>query len=175
VIADAPAATEHVPYAGIVTRAVGFVIDILIVNAVVFSGALVVGLVIEAFGTFAPHLNLGSVALSAGVWSLAFAIYFTTWWSLTGQTPGMRAMGIKVVPTEGGRLRPRRGIVRVVGMALAAIPFFAGYFLILVQSRRQGLQDLLARTLVLYVDDDRPRPPYRGGAGVAAGSLKDGQ
>src|SRR5262245_3370305 len=130
-------ATAGLPYAGLVTRAVAFVLDLLILNGVLIAGGVVVGLVIEAFGTFAPHLNLGSAALAAAIWTLVFAAYFITSWSLTGQTPGMRAMGVKVVPTEGGRLRPRRGLVRVVGMGLAALPFFAGYLLILVSNRRQ--------------------------------------
>jgi uncharacterized RDD family membrane protein YckC len=140
---------------------VAFVIDLLILNGLLFGGALVVGLIIEAFGTFAPHLNAGGVAVAGAVWSIAFAFYFAGWWSLTGQTPGMRALGIKVLPTQGERLLPRRGLVRVIGMAIAAIPFFAGYFLILVQDRRRGLHDLIARTVVVHVETERPPAPYR--------------
>jgi uncharacterized RDD family membrane protein YckC len=36
-------------------------------------------------------------------------------------------------------------------MVLAAIPLFAGFLLILFDGRRRGLQDLLARTIVVYV------------------------
>lgn len=149
------------PYAGLVTRAVAFVADLLILNGVLFAGALVVGLVIEAFGTFAPHLNLGGIALASAVWSIAFAIYFAGWWSLAGQTPGMRALGVKVLPTSGDRVPPRRGLVRVFGMLIAALPFFAGYLLILVQNRRRGLHDLIARTVVVYVEEDRPPAHHR--------------
>jgi uncharacterized RDD family membrane protein YckC len=149
------------PYAGIVTRAVAFVVDLLILNGILFGGALVVGLIIEAFGRFSPHLDPGGAALAGAVWSLAFAIYFTAWWSLTGQTPGMRALGIKVLTMTEDRLPVRRGLLRVIGMAIAAIPFFAGYLLILVGDRRQGLHDLIARTLVVYVERDRPPAPYR--------------
>jgi uncharacterized RDD family membrane protein YckC len=164
VIATAQPNAPDVPYAGIVTRAVAFVIDLLILNGVLFGGALVVGLVISAFGHFAVHFDLTSATVAGAVWALAFTVYFTSWWSLTGQTPGMRALGIKVVPVEddGARIRPRRGLLRVAGMALAAIPLFAGYLLILVQSRRQGLHDLLARTFVYYSESERPPPPYRG-------------
>ena len=35
-------------------------------------------------------------------------------------------------------------------MILAAIPFFAGFLLILVDDRRRGLQDMLAGTTVIY-------------------------
>ena len=136
-------------------------IDLLILNGVLFGGALVVGLIIEAFGRFSPHLDPGGAVLAGVVWSLAFAIYFTAWWSLTGQTPGMRALGVKVLTSVGDRLRPRRGLLRVIAMAIAAIPFFAGYLLILVRDRREGLHDLIARTVVVYVEPDRPATSHR--------------
>jgi uncharacterized RDD family membrane protein YckC len=107
-----------------------------------------------------PYAGIVTRAVAFG---LAFAIYFTTSWALTGQTPGMRALGIKVLPSKGGRLPPRRALVRVIGMLAAAIPFFAGYLLILVTERRRGLQDLLARTVVVYVEKERPPVPYRRG------------
>ena len=45
-------------------------------------------------------------------------------------------------------------MVRLAGMVLAAIPLMAGYALILFDDRRQGLQDKLARTVVLYVPEE---------------------
>ena len=148
-------------YAGIVTRAVAFVLDLLILNGILFGAALVVGLVIEAFGGFSINLDLGGALLAGATWSLAFATYFILWWSLTGQTPGMRALGVKVLTSSGDRVRPRRGLLRVIGMAIAAIPFLAGYLLILVTTRRQGLHDVIARTVVVYVERERPAVPHR--------------
>jgi uncharacterized RDD family membrane protein YckC len=153
-----PSVPLREPYAGVVTRAVAFVMDLLILNGILFGGALVVGLIIEAFGRFSIELDLGGALLAGAVWSLAFAIYFISWWSLMGQTPGMRALGIRVVVVTGDRLPARRGLLRLIGMAIAALPFFAGYLLILVRDRRQGLHDLIARTLVVHVERDRPRP-----------------
>ena len=146
-------------YAGIVTRAMAFVTDLLILDGGLFVTGLMVGLVIEAFGNFSPNFDAEGVAAAGAVWSLAFAIYFTTCWSLTGQTPGMRVLGIKVLPSKGERLPPRRALVRVLGLLAAAIPLFAGYLLILVTERRRGLQDLLARTVVVYVEQRRPPVP----------------
>ena len=155
------ASTTDQPYAGLVTRAVAFALDVAIVDAILIVIGVVVGLIISAFGEFAPDLSLGEVALGIAGWAVAFTAYFVTFWSLTGQTPGMRAFGIKLVPVNGDRIRPLQGLVRVAGMLAAAIPLFAGYFLILVQNRRQGLQDLIARTLVLYVERERPAAPHR--------------
>jgi uncharacterized RDD family membrane protein YckC len=158
----ADASTDQ-PYAGLVTRAVAFALDVAILDAILIVIGVVTGLIISAFGDFAPNLDLGKVALGFAGWALAFTAYFTTFWSLTGQTPGMRALGIKVVPVKGGRIRPLQGVVRVAGLLAAALPLFAGYLLILVQNRRQGLQDLIARTLVLYVERERPAAPHRRG------------
>ncbi len=76
-------------------------------------------------------------------------MYFVAFWSTTGQTPGARMMQIRVVHEGGRRVGPRRGVLRVIGMLVAAIPLFAGYALIVFDSRRRGLQDRLARTAVV--------------------------
>ena len=150
-----------VPYAGIVTRAVAFVIDLLILNGVLLGTTVVVGLVLSAFTSTKVSVDVGSVLAAGVVWSLAFTAYFTTCWSLTGQSPGMRALGIKVLTTKGDRLLPRRGLLRVIGMGLAAIPLMAGYLPILITDRRQGLPDFLARTVVVYVERERPAVPHQ--------------
>ena len=85
--------------------------------------------------------------------------YLIVFWTLVGQTPGMRVMRLRVVTRDGGRPRLGQSVVRVVGMVLAAIPLMAGYALILFDDRRQGLQDKLARTYVLYVPEEAELEP----------------
>jgi len=162
-----------VPYAGLVTRAVAFVIDLLILNGALLGTTVVVGLVISAFSSTKVDADVGSVLAAGAVWSLAFTAYFVTSWSLTGQTPGMRALGVKVLTTKGERLIPRRGLVRVIGMGLAAIPLMAGYLPILVTDRRQGLPDFLARTVVVYVE--RERPPVHDRRALASTEQADSE
>ena len=148
-------------YAGIITRAVAFVLDLLIVNGILLGTGIAVGLVIEAFGTF-PDVDAQGALAAGFVWSISLAAYFVAGWSLTGQTLGMRALGVKVLTADGGSLlRPRRGLLRVAGMVLAAIPLMAGYLPILVSDRRQGLHDFIARTVVVYVERERPPVPHR--------------
>jgi uncharacterized RDD family membrane protein YckC len=98
---------------------------------------------------------------AALVWIVGFATYCTSFWSLTGQTPGDRALGIEVTKITGGRLGVRRSIVRLVGMLLAAIPLFLGYLPILLRDDRRGLHDMLARSEVRYTEK-RPAVPLRG-------------
>jgi uncharacterized RDD family membrane protein YckC len=141
------------PYAGVVTRAVAFAIDLAILQGVLFIAGVVVALIVGAFGDFSVDVNALTVGLAAIGWWVAFTVYFCAFWSLTGQTPGMRILGVQLTTVEGARLRPRRSLVRVIGMIVAAIPLFAGYLLILVNNKRRGLHDLIARTIVFYVED----------------------
>jgi uncharacterized RDD family membrane protein YckC len=62
----------------------------------------------------------------------------------------MRLMQVRAVTADGGRLHLARSLVRVVGLALAIIPLFAGFIPVLFDARRLGLQDMLARTVVVH-------------------------
>ena len=96
-------------------------------------------------------------AITGGAWILWSVAYFAFFWSSTGQTPGNRVMGIRVVDAGGSKaLRPRRALLRFVGLVLAAIPLLAGFWMMLWDERRRCLQDRLARTLVLYEPEELP-------------------
>ena len=136
-------------YAGFVTRAIAFAIDVAIIDLAAAIVAIVVGLAISAFEV--PDVVITITVVVGGVAFLVFFVsYFATFWSTTGQTPGAHVMGVRVVCPGGEPVRLSAAIVRLAGMALAAIPLFAGFLLILIDDRRRGLQDRLARTVVVY-------------------------
>ena len=140
-------------YAGFVTRAIAFAIDVALVDLAAVIVAIVVGLGISAFDLPDVVVTI-TVAVGAVVYFAWFVGYFAMFWSTTGQTPGARIMGVRVVCVNGGEtVRLRAAVVRLAGMVLAAIPLFAGFLLILVDDRRRGLQDRLARTVVVYATD----------------------
>jgi uncharacterized RDD family membrane protein YckC len=142
-------------YAGFVTRAIAFAIDVALVDLAAVIVAIVVGLGISAFEL--PDAVAKIAVVVGGLVYLAWFVgYFAMFWSTTGQTPGARLMGVRVVCASGGEpVHVGAAIVRLVGMALAALPLFAGFLLILVDDRRRGLQDRLARTVVVYASDVR--------------------
>ncbi|MDQ3728069.1 MAG: RDD family protein, partial [Actinomycetota bacterium] len=79
--------------------------------------------------------------------------YLFFFWTLTGQTPGMRFLGIRLDDYDGTpHLSPRTAIRRLVGIVLAAAPFGAGFLLVLFSERRRGLHDRIGRTEVILVD-----------------------
>jgi len=142
-------------YAGFVTRAIAFAIDVALVDLAAAAVAIVVGLGLSALDV--PDVVRTVAIAVGGVAYVAWCVgYFAMFWSTTGQTPGARVMGIQVVcAVEGRVLRVRSALARLLGMVLAALPLCAGFFLILVDDRRRGLQDLIGRTVVVYV----PGPP----------------
>lgn len=152
----------RVPYAGIATRAVGLAVDGALAQGIVFS----IGAVVALVGSLVADLKLGTGAkvLAGAAWVTIVGGYFVMFWSTAGQTPGMRLMGIRVVDADGNHPGVTRSIVRVAGLALSIIPAFAGFLPVLVDNRRRGLLDLLARTVVVYDAADLPeqRPATAG-------------
>jgi uncharacterized RDD family membrane protein YckC len=138
-----------VPYGGIATRAIALAADVAIVQVFVFAGGAVLALVAALAGGIDLDDTITRI-LAAAAWAGAVCAYFVTFWSTAGQTPGMRMMDLRVC-TAGGELPGvGRSLVRVIGLALAIIPLFAGFLPVLVDDRRRGLQDLLAGTVVLH-------------------------
>ena len=161
---DVPAGAPQ--YAGLVTRVVAFVIDAAIINGVAFLLVAGASLVLSVFGSSLDDLpDWLLVAAGAGGWVLLAGSYFVGSWALTGQTVGMRVMAIRVVTRDGGHVSIWRGLRRLVGSVIAAIPLFAGYLLILVDDRRRGLNDRLAGTVVVFVTGEgevETNPARRG-------------
>jgi uncharacterized RDD family membrane protein YckC len=146
-----PAAAPS-PYVGLVTRALAFGIDAALINAIALLTGAIVALTLSLLSV-PDEVEVIAAAAGAALYVVWVAGYFVSFWSTTGQTPGDRAMRIRVRPLVGDVLPPRRALVRFVGLTLAAIPLFAGYLMILVDDRRRGLHDVLARTVVVDARD----------------------
>ena len=137
---------QPVAYVGLVTRLIAITIDALVIDvvALVVSGAvLLVFSVFSITGRNHPlAFALGGVAFF--VWVVA---YFGVFWTTTGQTVGSRVMQIRLTRPDGSRLRPRHALMRLVGMVIS-LPFFWGYLPALTNSRRRGVPDMIAGTVV---------------------------
>ena len=150
-------------YIGIVARTLAFTVD----AALIGGAALIVEFGVALIVTVA-HLpsswKTAMLVVGGIVFALWAMVYFVAFWTTTGQTPGARIMQFRVVPRTGGKLKPRRAIVRAIGLVLAAIPLFAGYLPIAVGRKRRGLQDYLARTIVV----DAPQQSVADARRIAA-------
>jgi uncharacterized RDD family membrane protein YckC len=142
------AAQGRVRYVGLATRVIAFVIDAALIDLVALIGGLGASLILALLHIPGPLKTV--LAVIGGIAYILWCVgYFVVFWSTTGQTPGMRVMQIRVVTTFGERLKPRRALVRCVGVLLAALPLFAGFALILFDDRRRGFQDRFAGTLMI--------------------------
>ena len=141
-------------YTGLVTRAIGFAVDAVIIDLAAITVVAIVALALSLFDV-PSAVGTALAAIGAVLFLVWTAAYFVTFWSTTGQTPGARVMRFRVLApgATSGHIGPKRALVRLVGMILAAIPLLAGYFIVLFDDRRRGLHDHLARTVVIDAPD----------------------
>lgn len=144
------------PFAGIATRALAFGIDAALVVVVYASISALIAVASSLVGELRPAW-LAGLLLGVGL-TLIAGIYFVTFWSGAGQTPGMRLLGLRLWGPRGDPPSLGRSLVRAVGTAIAIIPLFAGYLPVLFDRRRRGLPDFLAGTVVVYDDGPEVTP-----------------
>lgn len=143
-----------VAYAGLVTRTIAIVLDLLLIDLVALAVAAAVLLI---FAVFALSSRDHTVALIIGgaaflVWVIG---YFTSFWTTTGQTAGSRVMHIRVVRSDGRPLRTRHAVVRLGAMVLS-LPLFWGYWPILATDRRRSVPDAISGTVVIVAEGENP-------------------
>jgi uncharacterized RDD family membrane protein YckC len=147
------AGSPAVAYGGLGARGIAFSIDMAISLIVFLLGAAVGAVVASLVGGFKPAW-LAEVLASVG-WFAVVAAYLVVFWTVTGQTPGMRVMHLHVVGRGGGPPNLWRSVLRLIGLVLAIVPLFAGFVPVLIDKRRRALQDFMAGTVV-RVEDDGP-------------------
>jgi uncharacterized RDD family membrane protein YckC len=154
-------AQPQLEYQGLITRAIAFTIDAVVVDVVAIVVTAAAALIVSAL-SLPNSFDTALVAAGAWLFLLWSAGYFVTFWSTTGQTLGNRVMQIRVVRAkDGGTLRPWRALLRLVGLMLAALPLFLGFLPILLTERRRGLQDVIGGSVVIGV----PEAPRDAAAG----------
>jgi uncharacterized RDD family membrane protein YckC len=150
---------EATDRAGAVTRGLAFALDALIVN-LGFSGlAAIAALIASAFSGNENGISAPALVAGTTLWFALGGLYMVGFWSLAGQTPGMRFLGIRL--DAGSRGLPLgRSIKRLIGMALAVIPFGLGYLGILFDERRRAWDDRMSGADVLYEGEERFAAPW---------------
>ena len=146
-------------YAGFFSRAAAYAID----RAIVFGIAFVIMAVAQYFlnlfmidqwfanlaGAETTHLIIAFLLSSAGINLIISIFYNIGFWMLSGQTPGKRILGLRVLCVDGERLRFRNAILRQLGYWISSI-FFLGFIWILLDNKRQGFHDKIGGTIVTY-------------------------
>jgi uncharacterized RDD family membrane protein YckC len=131
--------------AGLVSRFVAYVLDALAVALSVGAGAVVAGLVASVTGAAARELVRVLISGCLVFLPAVLALYCAFFWTLAGRTPGMAVLGLRVVRTDGRRVRWFAALVRA--LLLAYFPI--GALWLVVNRRHYALHDKIARTAVV--------------------------
>ena len=172
-------------YAGFVSRFTAFIIDLVIITLI----SIVVGWTISR-----PLLFIGIDVTEAcinvdtqswitffqTIWCLlakisipfsAFLVligYPLILWTLTGQTIGKYALGVRVVRMDGRPLSFMNSVRRLFGYFISLLFLGVGFIWILLSNQRQGWHDKIAGTYVIYAWDARHSERFSGRiAGIA--------
>lgn len=135
------------PLAGPVIRASAYLIDVSLALATCIAFALLLSVVSVASADLAQGL------VTVGFFAVPILQGILFEWLWNGQTPGKRAVGIRVVDSEGLHLRPNQVIIRNL---LRAVDFLPAFYLVggiatLITHAGQRLGDVAARTVVVRV------------------------
>ncbi|MGD9047676.1 MAG: RDD family protein [Anaerolineae bacterium] len=146
-------------YAGFFSRAAAYLLDRAITAGIAFGILVVIDYFFRLFGLdqWLESLNesamlnavLALVLSTLGVYLLVSIAYNVFFWLSSGQTPGKRVLGLRVLRTDGNRLRLGNALRRQIGYYISAI-FYLGFVWILVDNKRQGFHDKIAGTIVVY-------------------------
>ena len=142
--------------AGAVSRTIALLIDGALLNAA-FLGLSAAFAVVFGRG---DHASTPAIAIGAGAWIAAGSLYLLSFWSLAGQTPGMRFVRIYLDAPEGRRIKPRRALRRLLGLALSILSLGIGLLGVVFRDDRRGWQDRIAGTDVIYADVSAPVAPW---------------
>jgi hypothetical protein len=150
-VTDTAAQPDISRAAGIVSRGVAAVIDLLVV--LVFMGVLYLGLILAtlAFSPRAFSFPSPSLIFSALGLGLVAVLYLAGCWTVSGCSAGAVVMGLQVVgravPGDGS---PRLRAAIALGRAIGCVLFPIGLAWAAVDTQRRSLQDIVFSSRVVY-------------------------
>ena len=130
------AGNEVVPtnLAGVGSRLMSFLIDTVILMILVSLVFMI------------TSMDSESLDILGGLIQFAYYVYFFG----KSQTPGMMAMKIKLVGSDGAYpIGYSKGFLRFWGLEISAFVLFLGFVWILIDKKRQGRHDKIAGTYVV--------------------------
>ena len=140
-------------------RLVAYILDCILIYFLLFGSLLVLIAIGSAIGADFSRPRggdpdaftvFGLIAIVI-LWLVLVFGYFPFFWARGGQTPGMKPFGLVVVrDADGGPLRTRTAILRLIGLYVAASVFYLGLIWIFIDKRRRGWHDLIAGTVVVH-------------------------
>jgi len=150
--------TSSINYGGFWRRAVAFIIDVTIINIVLYliGMALVFGMAVN-YLSISPRTQ-AEMDMIGGVYSFFYFminmifnwLYFALFEGSSRQaTPGKMLLGIKVTDLEGRRISYARATGRYWAKVISFLTLGIGFIMAGFTKRKQALHDMIASTLVM--------------------------
>ena len=141
-------------YAGSVSRFAAYSIDLVVSTAVFVLGLAAISWGVRIVTGHDVSWNRSNIVVAVifVIWQF---VYFGYCWAVSGRTPGMALLGIRVVRADGRVLPPKQGVLRSLVFPLSFLLFGLGFLGILVQHEHRALHDLIAGSAVVYSWDAR--------------------
>jgi len=127
-------------------RFVSYILDSIILAVIGFIIGFVLGLWWAVTFPYEEAALKGIASLLGIVISMGYFTYFFG----NGQTPGMKAVKIKLCGTDGTYpIGYARGFLRWIGMIISSLVIGLGFLGILIDENKQGWHDKIAGTYVV--------------------------
>jgi len=148
--------------AGFISRFIAFIIDLVIISLTTTIILFGITEIITFFGLnilfnrwISNSVNAETINSVIRIFVVILyyvysIVYFATFYSLVGYSPGKYLIGLQVVRTDGFRLGFWRSVARGVCYYLSALLLFMGFIWIIFDKNRQGLHDKIVGTVVIY-------------------------
>ena len=163
-------------YGGFWRRGIAFSIDKVILQlisiTICYIGAKVV---VPDFDL----TDLSSILPNSLLWSfygitiILDMVYFTYFHGTTGQTPGKKMLGLKVIQKRGEPMTMGIAFLRWVGYLISKIFLYLGFIWIAFNRKKLGWHDMIAGTCVVKTGESgQTAKPWREG-GISLGPTLD--
>lgn len=146
--------TQQGHYAGAVTRLAAFALDQATVTALFAAGSALLTWTLSLVTNARIDVTDWPL-LSGAAYALWWIVYFAYPWATSGKSFGMSVLGIRVVSRDGSPCGAGQALRRVFGLVLGFLTLGIGFIGILTGVEHRGIQDVVARTAVVYGWDAR--------------------
>ncbi len=148
-----PLGADTLPKGGMIIRTAAWIADVICLFLTTIGLAFLVLATIWFGGRLGGEINDQVRALAAGSGALIVVstgfLYFTLFAGSSGQTPGKRLFGLKIIQETGEEMTYGRACLRSIYWIVSLLLFSIGFLMIAFSKQKQGLHDKLARTYVV--------------------------
>lgn len=144
---------QQLQYAGFWIRAGAKIIDGLLLFIIQFPLNMIFGVGFSAGASGFRQLTGAVIALSTlpGLIGIAIHItYYVYFHGRTGQTPGKKACGIRVIRPDGAQISFARALGRFFADMLSGLILYVGFIMAGFDNEKRALHDRICDTRVVY-------------------------